>query len=400
MFHLFPRAVCLGLLLGTGWLAACQSPTNSNQREQDMQTDLPDSAQNPRPQVTSGPWGRTDGLDVRLYTLTNAAGATVKITNYGAAVTHLLVPDRQGQLADVTLGFDSLVGYQSHPHYFGAIVGRYGNRIAKGKASLYGRPLDLAPNNAPNHLHGGRKGFDKVVWQAAEFTTDSTAGLKLTYASRDGEEGYPGNLQTEVTYTWGPGNSLRIDYQATTDQPTVVNLTNHAYFNLSGQLGNPVLEHQLQINAARFLPVDATLIPTGELKPVQGTPFDFTQPRAIGQAIGQTTDEQIKRGGGYDHCWALDGPANTMRLVATAYEPTSGRMLEVLTTEPGLQFYSGNFLNGKIQGKGGIAYPHRAGFCLETQHYPDSPNRPDFPPTSLRPGETYRSTTVYRFSTR
>jgi aldose 1-epimerase len=399
MSHLFPRAARLGLLLGAGWLAACQSQTNQ-QREQTMQTNPSDSAQTPRPQVTSVPWGRADNLDVRLYTLANTAGASIKITNYGASITHLLVPDRQGQLADVTLGFDSLAGYQGHPHYFGAIVGRYGNRIAKGKTTLYGRPIGLATNDQPNHLHGGKKGFDKVVWQAAEFTTDSAAGLKLTYASRDGEEGYPGNLQVQVTYTWGPGNTLNIDYQATTDQPTVVNLTNHAYFNLSGQLGSSILDHQLQVNAARFLPVDATLIPTGELKPVAGTPFDFTQPRPIGQAIGQTDNEQIKRGGGYDHCWVLDGAANTLRLVATAHEPTSGRVLEVLTTEPGLQFYSGNFLNGKTVGKGGATYPHRGGFCLETQHYPDSPNQPDFPPTSLRPGEAYRSTTVYRFTTK
>jgi aldose 1-epimerase len=342
-------------------------------------------------------FGQVGGQLAHLFTLRNANGGVVKITNYGGIITAWLAPDKNGQLADVILGYDSLAGYLATTPYFGAIVGRYGNRIAKGKFALGGKTYTLATNNAPNHLHGGNKGFDKVLWQATEFRTDSTVGLKLGYTSKDGEEGYPGNLAVEVTYTWANDHSLRMDYRATTDQPTVVNLTNHAYFNLAGT--GTILDHQLMLKASRYLPVDRTLIPTGELAPVQGTPFDFTAPAAIGARIGQD-HPQLQAGGGYDHCWALDRDGPGLELVASAYEPTSGRVLEVLTTEPGLQFYSGNFLNGKIRGKGGTVYQQRAGFCLETQHYPDSPNQPSFPSVVLQPGQTYQSSTVYRLGVR
>jgi aldose 1-epimerase len=349
------------------------------------------------PTIEKTDFGQVDGQMAQLFTLRQANGGVVKITNYGGIITSWLAPDKNGQLADVTLGYDSLAGYLATSPYFGAIVGRYGNRIAKGKFALGGKTYTLATNNAPNHLHGGNKGFDKVLWQAAEFQTDSTVGLKLSYLSQDGEEGYPGNLAVEVTYTFGPDHSLRMDYRATTDQPTVVNLTNHAYFNLAGV--GIILDHQLMLKAGRYLPVDKTLIPTGELAPVQGTPFDFAAPTAIGARIGQD-HPQLKIGGGYDHCWVLDREGQGLELVASAYEPTSGRVLEVLTTEPGLQLYTGNFLNGSIRGKGGTAYAHRAGFCLEAQHYPDSPNQPSFPSVVLQPGQTYQTSTVYRLGVR
>ena len=346
--------------------------------------------------MTKQPFGKTPaGEEVTLYTLTNARGTEVAITTYGGIVVSLKTPDRQGKPADVVLGFDTLEGYlKGHP-YFGAIIGRYGNRIAKGRFTLDGVTYKLAQNNGENHLHGGLKGFDKVVWRAREAGPQS---LELSYLSKDGEEGYPGNLSVTVTYSLSEDNELRIDYRATTDKPTVLNLTNHSYFNLAGQGEGDILGHQVMIAADRYTPVDAGLIPTGELRPVDGTPFDFRMPRAIGERIN-APEEQLKLGKGYDHNFVLSGTPGTLRLAARVTEPKSGRVMEVLTTEPGMQLYTGNFLDGTITGKGGKVYHHRYGFCMETQHYPDSPNQPAFPSVVLRPGGTYQTTTVYKFST-
>ncbi len=339
-----------------------------------------------------------DGSEADLYILKNAAGMEVRISNYGGTITYWSAPDRQGQFADITLGCDSLNGYLKGVPYFGALVGRFGNRIADGRFTLDGKEYTLAQNNGPNALHGGIKGFDKVLWEAMPAGGEEPQ-LKLRYVSADGEEGFPGTLTTEVTYTLRKDNALAIDYMATTDQPTVVNLTNHAYFNLSGNMRTDVLEHEITIQADRFLPVDQTLIPTGELRPVSGTPFDFTTAKTIGADIG-ANDQQIQFGGGYDHCWVFTDSSKNLKQAATVYEPASGRVMEVLTTEPATQFYTGNFLDGTVTGKDGIAYQHRSGFCLETEHYPDAPNQPSFPSTVLRPGETYTSTTVYKFTTR
>ncbi len=347
-------------------------------------------------------FGKTpDGAQVDLYTLTNAKGMRVSIATLGGIVVTLEVPDRAGRIADVTLGFDSLEGYlKGHP-YFGALIGRYGNRIGKGRFTLGGTEYVLARNNGENHLHGGLKGFDKVLWVAKEIPAKDGQALELSYLSRDGEEGYPGNLQVTVVYTLTEANELRMDYHATTDKETVVNLTNHAYFNLAGpgeDEEGDVLGHELFIDADRFTPVDALLIPTGELRKVDGTPFDFRTPTPIGARI-DGSDAQLVAGKGYDHNFVLNGKAGSLRLAARVREPISGRVLELLTVEPGLQFYSGNFLDGTLTGKAGKVYKHRYGFCLEAQHYPDSPNKPEFPSTRLRPGETYRTTTVYRFAT-
>jgi aldose 1-epimerase len=337
------------------------------------------------------------GEAVELYTLTNSQGVAAAITTYGGIVVSLKVPDRAGNLGDVVLGFDALDGYlKGHP-YFGAIIGRYGNRIAQGRFTLGGVACTLARNNGENHLHGGIQGFDKAVWKAREVAAKDGPGLELSYVSRDGEEGYPGNLSVTVTYTLTESNEWRIDYSATTDKDTVVNLTNHSYFNLAGQGEGHILGHLVTISADRFTPVDAGLIPTGELRSVAGTPFDFRQPHAIGERI-QAADEQLKRGLGYDHNFVLSSPPGTLRLAARVTEPTSGRVMEVRTTEPGLQFYTGNFLDGTVTGKAGKVYQQRYGFCLETQHYPDSPNQPAFPSVVLRPGGRYQTTTVYQFS--
>jgi aldose 1-epimerase len=341
----------------------------------------------------------TSGQAVEIYTLTNARGVEIKITTYGGIVTSLKVPDRNGKLDDVVLGFDNLEGYlKGHP-YFGCIAGRYANRIAKGRFTLDGKAYQLTVNNGDNHLHGGTTGFDKMVWTAREVKSKNGVGLELTYLSKDGEQGYPGNLTARVTYTLTNANELRIDYFATTDKATVVNLTNHAYFNLAGQGNGDILSHQLQINASRFTPTDETAIPTGVLQAVKGTPFDFTKSEKIGARINQD-DEQIRIGKGYDHNFVLDGKAGTLQPAATVYEPTTGRVLEIWTTEPGIQFYTGNYLDGTLTGKGGKVYQQRYGFCLETQHYPDSPNQPKFPSTALRPGKQYRTTTVLKFSAR
>jgi len=333
-----------------------------------------------------------------LYTLKNSRGMEAAITSYGGIVVSLRVPDRDGRIADVALGFDRVEEYRKEHPYFGAIIGRYGNRIAKGRFTLNGVEYKLAQNNGENHLHGGIRGFDKVTWMAREFRAAGGPALELTYTSRDGEEGYPGNLTATVTYTLTENNELRIDYTATTDKDTVVNLTNHTYFNLAGQGEGDVLGHQVTIAADHFTPVDAGLIPTGELRSVEGTPFDFRQPHAIGERIG-VQDEQLAFGKGYDHNFVLNGPEGTLRPAARVVEPGSGRVMEVLTTEPGLQFYTGHFLDGSIRGKSGTAYRHRYGFCMETQHFPDSPNNPYFPTTVLTPGQKYQTTTTYRFST-
>ena len=350
--------------------------------------------------ISKESFGKTaDGESVDLFTLTNRNGMEAKITNYGGIVTTLTAPDRNNKYADVVLGFNDLDSYlKGHP-YFGALVGRYGNRIAKGRFTLNGIEYKLAVNNGENHLHGGIKGFDKVVWTARSMRTKLGPALSLTYVSKDMEEGYPGNLTVKVVYTLTNNNELRIDYSASTDKDTVTNLTHHSYFNLAGEGNGDILNHQLLLKASRFTPTDAGSIPTGELRNVQGTPFDFLKSTAIGARINQD-EEQLKFGGGYDHNWVVNGRAGTLRQAASVYESTSGRVMDVWTTEPGIQFYTGNFLDGTLTGKSGKAYARRNGFCLETQHYPDSPNKPKFPTTTLRKGTTYRSTTIYRFSAR
>jgi aldose 1-epimerase len=351
-------------------------------------------------QVTKKPFGKTAaGEDVDLYTLRNTRGAEATITNYGAIVVSLKVPDRNGRFDDVVLGFSDFNGYLKNDPYFGAIVGRYGNRIAKGRFTLNGVEYKLAVNNGENHLHGGIKGFDKVVWTGRDMKSKAGPAVVLTYLSKDGEEGYPGNLNVRVVYTLTNNNELKIDYSATTDKDTVTNITHHSYFNLAGEGNGDILNHLVTINASRFVPTDAGSIPTGELKRVAGTPFDFLKATAIGARIDQD-DEQLKFGRGYDHTWVINGRPGTMRLAATAYEATSGRVMQVWTTEPGMQFYTGNFLDGTLTGKSGKIYPRRSGFCFETQHYPDSPNQPSFPTTTLRQGAVYKSTTIYRFSAR
>jgi aldose 1-epimerase len=344
-------------------------------------------------------FGKADGQNVEIYVLTNRNGLEAKIITYGGALVSLKVPDRNGRFDDVVLGYDNLDSYLKGTSFFGALIGRYGNRIANGRFTLNGKEYKLATNNGANHLHGGIKGFDKVVWTAEPIRTSNGVGLKLSYLSRNGDEGYPGTLSVSVIYRLTDQNELKIDYSATTDQDTVVNLTHHSYFNLAGHGNGDVLAHELMINADRFTPVDAGLIPTGDLRAVNSTPFDFRQPMAIGSRIGER-DEQLKFGNGYDHNWVLNGKPGILRQAAKVSEPKTGRVMEVWTTEPGMQFYTGNFLDGSQIGKGGKAYQFRYGFCLETQHYPDSPNKSAFPSTVLKKGGIYRSSTVYRFSAR
>lgn len=336
------------------------------------------------------------GEQVNLYTLRNSKGVEVSITNYGARVVSLKVADPSGKFDDVVLGFDSLDGYLQDNPYFGAIVGRYGNRIAKGAFTLDGAKYTLARNNGENSLHGGVKGFDKVVWSARSVSTNDGPAVEPKYLSKDGEEGYPGNLNVTVTYSLTANNELKIDYDATTDKDTVLNVTNHSYFNLAGQGNGDILDHQVMINADKFTPIDAGLIPTGELRSVEGTPFDFRKATAIGARINDN-DPQLKLGQGYDHNFVLNRSGDGLLLAARVTDPKSGRVMEVLTTQPGLQFYTGNFLDGTIHGKGGKTYGRRSAFCMETQHFPDSPNQPRFPSVVLKPGERYRTTTVYRF---
>ena len=350
------------------------------------------------PALKKETFGNTlDGREVFVYTLKNRTGIEARITNYGGIILSLLVPDRSGKLDDVVLGYESLGDYLKETPYFGALIGRCGNRIGKGRFTLNGVEYSLVANDGPNHLHGGLKGFDKVVWEVNEQESVPGSSLVLTYRSKDGEEGYPGNLDVKVVYALSDSNALMIKYEAKTDKPTVVNLTHHSYFNLEGAGKGDILKHELFIDADRFTPVGPGLIPTGELRPVRGTPMDFTTPTAIGARIGEK-DEQLKTGGGYDHNWVLNRHDAGPVLAARVYEKTSGRVMEVLTTEPGLQFYSGNFLKGTNIGKGGRGYEYRFGFCLETQHFPDSPNRPEFPSTVLLPGQLYSTATIYRFS--
>ncbi len=339
------------------------------------------------------------GQPVDVYTLTNRRGLEARVTNYGGIILSLRVPDRDGRFDDVVLGYDALAGYLAESPYFGALIGRYGNRIARGRFTLDGRQYTLATNNGVNHLHGGLKGFDKVVWTAEPFENDQGLGLVLTYVSPDGEEGYPGTLTARVTYTLTHENALVFDYHATTDKATPVNLTQHSYFNLAGDGKRDILGHVVTFNADRFVPIDPTSIPLGELRDVTGTPFDFRRPTAIGARIHQE-DEQLRNGLGYDHSLVLNkgGKTGELTLAAHVLEPTTGRVMEIHTTEPGMQFYSGNFLDGTLKGKKGAVYHHRFGFALETQHLPDSPNQPGFPSTILRPGEHYRSRSVYKFS--
>jgi aldose 1-epimerase len=332
-----------------------------------------------------------------LYTLTNSNGVEVRAMNYGGIILSIRVPDRKGQLGDIVLGHESLEGYIPNPPFQGAVVGRYANRIANGTFTLDGKKYELPKNDGPNTLHGGLKGFDKVVWDGEPLKGKN--GVTFSYLSKDGEEGFPGNLKVKVTYTLTDSNELVIDYEASTDKATPINLSQHTYFNLAGEGTSDILIHELMLNADRFTPVDKNLIPTGELRPVKGTPFDFTTPTKIGARIDDNY-EQLVLGRGYDHNFVINRKSNDNGLVLAArvYEPTSGRVLEVSTTEPGVQFYSGNFLDGSVTGKQGHVYKRRYGFCLETQHYPDSPNHPDFPTTILKPGETFRSQTVFKFS--
>ncbi|MDQ1351649.1 MAG: aldose 1-epimerase [Acidobacteriota bacterium] len=382
-FYFSAAALCLTLLMF--FLGGCCGKVNSNQGKESKMG------------ITKSFFGKTEtGQAVDLYTLSNSKGMTVKITNYGGIVTSLTAPDKKGNFNDVVLGFDTLEKYLAGHPYFGAIVGRYGNRIAKGRFTLNGVEYKLATNNGENHLHGGINGFDKVVWQSEEIHKKNEVGLRLHYLSKDGEEGYPGNLSVVVIYTLTGNNELKIDYEAETDKATPVNLTHHSYFNLEGEDpggsggSNGILGHLLTIHADRFTPVDNGLIPTGELKNVQDTPMDFLTPRAIGERISLVE-------GGYDHNYVLNNWDGSLKLAASVSEPVSGRIMEVWTTEPGLQFYSGNFLDGTITGKSGKKYEKHYGFCLETQHFPDSPNKPNFPSTILEPGKKYTHTTVYRF---
>lgn len=388
-----------GLMLAAVFAAACadiQVGCGTTKTGDAPQAPAPPSPP-PAPQpITRAAFGATaEGESVETYTLRNASGIEMRVISLGGIITHLKTPDRDGVMADIVLGLDSVDAYLTKSPYFGAIIGRYGNRIGKARFTIDGTEYPLAANNGPNHLHGGMKGFDKVVW-AAE-TSESPEGQRVifTRTSPDGEEGYPGSLRTKVTYTLTNSNELVIEYEATTDKPTHVNLTHHSYFNLAGHNRGDILGHQLMIDADRYTPVDDTLIPTGELAPVEGTPFDFRQATPVGARIAQAGNEQLAFGKGYDHNWVLNGTG--FRRAARVVDPTTGRTLEVATTEPGLQFYSGNFLDGSITGKDGAVYAHRSGFCLETQHYPDTPNKPAFPTTLLKPGETYRTRTVYTF---
>lgn len=340
-----------------------------------------------------------DGREVHQYTLTNKAGMVVQIINYGAAITSLRVPDKDGKIEDVVLGYDSPQGYVDGTTYFGAVVGRYGNRIAKGRFQLDGKEYQLTVNDGENHLHGGKIGFNKVLWDAKVLNDTGEPALQLQYVSRDGEEGYPGTVTLKVTYTLTGKNELRVDYEGTTDKPTILNPTQHSYFNLSGSFTNTILDHQLMIEADGITPVDKGLIPTGQIMSVANTPFDFRNSTAIGSRIDDP-DPQLILGHGYDHNWVLRNGAGKIRKAAELYEPKSGRVLAVFTDQPGLQFYTGNFIDGSAKGKDGIAYQRRTGLCLETQAFPDTPNKPQFPSATLRPGQIYHQTTIFQFSTR
>jgi aldose 1-epimerase len=385
MLLIFSAAVSLGL-------ASCGKKTETapTETQDTVKTEV---------KVTKDAFGKLpDGTEVFRYTLKNANGLEMQVINYGGIVTSFKMPDKNGVSEDIVLGYDSLSSYLKETPYFGALVGRYGNRIAKGKFSIDGVVYDgLAKNNNGQHLHGGVKGFDKVFWNIEPVESVDGAAIKLTYLSKDGEEGYPGNLNIEVLYTLTDGNEWQIRYKATTDKKTVVNLTQHTYFNLSGNAKSDILKHELYLKSDQFVPVDKVLIPTGKLELVKGTPFDFNAATAIGARI-KDKHPQLKNGfDGYDHCWVLSS-TDSVKLAGSLSEPTSGRLVEVYTTEPGIQFYSGNFLDGKLIGKGGVAYQRNYGLCLETEHFPDSPNQPSFPSVLLEPGKTYETYTAYRFS--
>ena len=348
--------------------------------------------------MTVEPFGEINGKEVVLHTMTNSSGNQVKITNYGAKVVWIAVPDKNGEIANVTFGYDKLEDYKTGDKYFGSVVGRYANRIAKAQFTLDDQVYNLAVNNGPNSLHGGPGGWHSQVWDVEETTFNERPALHYTYSSPDGEEGYPGNMKAEVFYSWTDKNELIINYVVSTDRKSVMNITNHAYFNLKGAGEGDILDHELQIFASRFTPVDSTLIPTGELRPVEGTPFDFREPHLVGERIDEPYDQLIL-GHGYDHNFVLDHPGD-LEVDAIVYEPTSGRQLEMRTDQPGVQFYCGNFLDGSQKGHGGKVYPYRGGLCLETQHFPDSPNQPDFPSVIIEPGKPFTSYTIYTFTIR
>lgn len=386
--------ILLQALMLVLFMTQCNNKTNPETSE------MRDTVQTKKKPVAIVPFGKmNDGTAVSQYTITNETGMSMSVTNYGGIITNLKVPDRTGIFEDVVLGYDSLSGYLKSNPYFGALIGRYGNRIAKGKFSLDGQVYTLATNNGQNNLHGGPNGFDTRFWNIEEHPVSDGAALKLTYTSKDMEEGFPGNLAVEVIYQLTNKNELKINYRATTDKKTIVNLTQHSYFNLSGDTKTDILSHELMLSADQFVPVDKTLIPTGELKDVSGTPFDFKAPAVIGSGIDKK-DQQLTYGGGYDHCWVLNTQGNMQKVAATLYEPKSGRVMSVYTTEPGIQFYSGNFLDGSITGKYGVVYKFRYGLCLETEHFPDSPNQNQFPSVVLNPGEVYTTQTTYAFSTK
>ena len=383
--------VCL--LLTGSMLVGCKE----EKKEETTMPEQTEQAAAGKSGITKAEYGTTpEGVKIEQYTLTNAKGMTVNVITLGGIITSLTAPNKDGKYEDVVLGYkDKQEYFKGNPYFFGAIIGRYGNRIAKGKFSLDGKAYQLPVNDGPNSLHGG-KGFDKRVWTAEE-VAGANPTLKLSYTAKDGEEGYPGNLKTVVTYVLTDDNALEITYEAETDKKTVVNLTQHSYFNLSGDFSKLITDHVLEIKADKFLPVDATLIPTGELKAVAGTPFDFTTAKEIGKDIN-ATDDQLKKGGGYDHCWVFTDSSNKLKEVASVYHKASGRYMEVYTDQPAVQFYSGNFIDGTKASKTGGNYEKRSGLCLETQHYPDAPNQPKFPSTVLSPGEKYTTKTTYKFS--
>jgi aldose 1-epimerase len=396
MIHLM-----LALGAGAAFLAGCANqspPQNAPSQSAPKLAGVSSSQSTGKEYIEKGRFGITpDGMRVSIYKLHNKNGFEASILTYGGIVVSLKAPDEYGFYGDVVLGYDDLDSYVTNSPYFGALIGRYGNRIAKGHFTLDGTTYTLATNNYPNALHGGLKGFDKRVWHATTNAGKDGPELILDYLSKDGEEGYPGNLKVTATYTLMRDNALRLEYTAETDKDTVINLTQHSYFNLRGDGFGNILHHQVMIPADRFTPVDSTLIPTGELKPVEGTPFDFRTATAIGERIGQE-DEQLKFGGGYDHNWVINKKFGDLTLMARVTSPETGRVLEVFSTEPGLQFYTGNFLDGTIKGKGKRVYAHRGAFCMEPQHYPDSPNKPEFPTVELKPGQVYHNTIIYRFS--
>ncbi len=386
------RNVWITLILLAVLTAGCKSKTENNEVPADTTATVSNNPMEPQSFGTL-----PDGREVKSFTLKNKNGVELKVINYGGIITHLMAPDKNGVLEDIVLGYDSLSGYLKATPYFGAIVGRYGNRIANGKFKVDGKEFSVAQNNNGQHLHGGLVGYDKVFWNIEPFTAAEGNALKLTYLSKDMEEGYPGNLNIKVEYILTDNNELKINYEATTDKKTVVNLTQHTYFNLTAGKRD-ILDHELVIKSDKLVPVSKVLIPTGKLTDVKGTPFDFNTATKVGARINDK-DEQLTVAGGYDHCWVLSS-ADSVKHAATLYEAESGRVVDVFTTEPGIQFYSGNFLDGTITGKKGINYKHRFGLCLETEHFPDSPNQPKFPSVELAPGQVYKTQTIYKFSTK